>query len=324
MGSGGPARSSTGVGVARGVGVAPAHAAQRGDGAHAPRRTCPSSWAPSTGSSSRRPARSARSPRLISAGAGRRVRSCSWHRSTGWSPCCRLCVWCAVGARWSWWWHWFRERGEGRARRVRRGAAGHRGRRRGRGHRCSRSAPPCSWLLRLLFDTDPAAEVLSAARRRASRPALIGGDRVGRTTRGVLAARSPRDAARRAARGLGDRTDRRRERLRRRRQRAAGEPSADALVDEDPRTLLLGGISALVVGAPAWWLAWRPARAVPPRRPPDPARRGLPGGGVRRECDRRRSSPLLIIGYRRLRVRPRRRRIRGRSRGAHPRPRSAS
>ena len=44
------------------------------------------------------------------------------------------------------------------------------------------------------------------------------------------------------------------------------------LVDDDPRTLLLGGISALVVGGPAWWLAWRPGRTGEADAA-DPARR---------------------------------------------------
>jgi hypothetical protein len=44
------------------------------------------------------------------------------------------------------------------------------------------------------------------------------------------------------------------------------------LIDDDPRTLLLGGVSALVVGAPAWWLAWRPDRRTP-EDAADPARR---------------------------------------------------
>lgn len=45
------------------------------------------------------------------------------------------------------------------------------------------------------------------------------------------------------------------------------------LVDEDPRRLLLVGISALVVGAPAWVIAWRPAKAVTDEEARDPARR---------------------------------------------------
>jgi hypothetical protein len=44
-------------------------------------------------------------------------------------------------------------------------------------------------------------------------------------------------------------------------------------VGDDPRTLLLGGISALVVGATAWAITWRPARAVDAEEAADPARR---------------------------------------------------
>ncbi|TFD31254.1 hypothetical protein E3T49_06395 [Cryobacterium cryoconiti] len=36
------------------------------------------------------------------------------------------------------------------------------------------------------------------------------------------------------------------------------------LAGSDTRTLLLGGISALVVGGPVWWAAWRPALPVEP------------------------------------------------------------
>lgn len=35
-----------------------------------------------------------------------------------------------------------------------------------------------------------------------------------------------------------------------------------ALFGDDPRTLVFGGLSALIVGAPAWWVAWRPAHRV--------------------------------------------------------------
>lgn len=33
---------------------------------------------------------------------------------------------------------------------------------------------------------------------------------------------------------------------------------APTLVESDPRTLLFGGISSFVVGAPLWWIVWRP------------------------------------------------------------------
>jgi hypothetical protein len=35
------------------------------------------------------------------------------------------------------------------------------------------------------------------------------------------------------------------------------------LAGSDTRTLLLGGISALVVGGPVWWMAWQPAKPLP-------------------------------------------------------------
>jgi Domain of unknown function (DUF5671) len=35
-----------------------------------------------------------------------------------------------------------------------------------------------------------------------------------------------------------------------------------SLAGSDPRTLLLGGISALVVGGPVWWLVWQPTAPV--------------------------------------------------------------
>ena len=41
----------------------------------------------------------------------------------------------------------------------------------------------------------------------------------------------------------------------------------------DTRSLLLGGISALVVGGPTWWLSWRPTRPVEPAEVADTGRR---------------------------------------------------
>ncbi|WP_130178631.1 DUF5671 domain-containing protein [Cryobacterium sp. SO1] len=46
------------------------------------------------------------------------------------------------------------------------------------------------------------------------------------------------------------------------------------LAGPDPRTLLLGGISSLLVGGPLWWFTWRPATATAPER------RGSPGRSV--------------------------------------------
>jgi hypothetical protein len=38
------------------------------------------------------------------------------------------------------------------------------------------------------------------------------------------------------------------------------------LAGADPRTLLLGGISSVLVGGPLWWVTWRPATALEPER----------------------------------------------------------
>ncbi|MDF0515622.1 DUF5671 domain-containing protein [Agromyces sp. H3Y2-19a] len=39
------------------------------------------------------------------------------------------------------------------------------------------------------------------------------------------------------------------------------------------RVLLLGGLSALVVGGPTWWVSWRPTRSAEPDEAADPGRR---------------------------------------------------
>jgi hypothetical protein len=38
------------------------------------------------------------------------------------------------------------------------------------------------------------------------------------------------------------------------------------LAGADPRTLLLGGISSVLVGGPLWWVTWRPLTALEPER----------------------------------------------------------
>lgn len=43
---------------------------------------------------------------------------------------------------------------------------------------------------------------------------------------------------------------------------------ATPLAGEDTRTLLLGGVSALVVGGPVWWLTWRPLDPADATAPP--------------------------------------------------------
>lgn len=124
--------------------------------------------------------------------------------------------------------------------------------------------------LRLLFDTDPAAEVVKDL-DVAIAAALIGGIVWVYHAR-VLASRSPR--TRRAGRlvvsaialigaasGFGVVVN------------ALLATFAGAVVGEDSRTLLLGGISALLVGGTAWAITWRPARAVDADEAADPARR---------------------------------------------------
>lgn len=48
---------------------------------------------------------------------------------------------------------------------------------------------------------------------------------------------------------------------------------ASPLAGSDNRTLLLGGLSALAVGAPVWWLSWGPTRRADPAEVADAGRR---------------------------------------------------
>ncbi|HKH09462.1 MAG TPA: DUF5671 domain-containing protein [Agromyces sp.] len=48
---------------------------------------------------------------------------------------------------------------------------------------------------------------------------------------------------------------------------------ASPLAASDTRTLLLGGVSALIVGGPVWWLNWRPTRRMGSAELVDPGRR---------------------------------------------------
>ncbi|WP_228484837.1 DUF5671 domain-containing protein [Microbacterium cremeum] len=183
-------------------------------------------------------------------------------------PVLRGLVWLALGAL-EWWWHWFRE-----------------GARRAPGAFAAvllvivigASAATALFslgtvvfvLLRVLFDTDPLAEVLAPMDVAVS--AVLVGAFVWVYHASVLAARSERvrGAGRLvvsaialigAASGFGVVVN------------ALLAAVGPALVDDDPRTLLLGGISALVVGVPAWVIAWRPARTVTTADAADPARR---------------------------------------------------
>ena len=48
---------------------------------------------------------------------------------------------------------------------------------------------------------------------------------------------------------------------------------ASPLAASGERTLLLGGLSALIVGAPVWWLSWEPTRRAAPAEAADAGRR---------------------------------------------------
>ena len=172
-------------------------------------------------------------------------------------PVLQAAVWAVIGAA-IWWWHWHREGG---AR-----AAG--------GFAAvllvavaSIAAAAALFalgtvlhvVLRLVFRAAPTAEVL-APLDTALATALVAGI-VWAYHAGLMQQRTApvRRAARLALSGIG----------------LIGAASgfgvvvnallataAPTLADSSPLTLLLGGLSALIVGAPVWWLAWRPAHAA--------------------------------------------------------------
>ncbi len=189
--------------------------------------------------------------------------------SQSWSTAAaQALAWALVGAV-VWWWHWFVEGGRdapgsfapvvlvivvGAAAATTLYATGF----------------ALFTLLRVLFDDDPVAEVM-ASLDVAIAAALIGGI-VWAYHAQVVARRS--EGVRRGARLLVSAVA------------LIGAASgfgvvingllatlSPNLVDDDPRTLLLGGLSALVVGAPAWWFAWQPTRAASADDAADRARR---------------------------------------------------
>jgi len=125
-------------------------------------------------------------------------------------------------------------------------------------------------VLRVLFDTDPMSQILSVLDTAVA--AALVGDILWAYHAPALAKRgeSTTDASRLvtsavaligAASGFGVVIN------------ALLATFTSTLVYDDPRTLLLGGLSALVVGLPAWWIAWRPTRAVSPEAAADTGRR---------------------------------------------------
>ncbi|MGX1159465.1 hypothetical protein FBY31_2168 [Arthrobacter sp. SLBN-100] len=186
-----------------------------------------------------------------------------------WFPVLRSLVW-ATGGITVWWWHWFREGG----RRFTTGlvdvtiialgifAAGITA--------LGGGGVILFVVLRLGFDpTDPASELLEPL-APALAAALIGA-LIWRYHRTAAAGRSP--GAKRAgllvtsavalaaaASGVGVIIN------------ATLAAAVSPLAGGATRTLLLGGISSLLVGAPVWWLAWKPTRQpqsaddIPPGR----------------------------------------------------------
>ena len=191
------------------------------------------------------------------------VSSRPWILETG-----QALAWALIGAA-VWWWHWTRERG--------RDAQG--------GFASvllvvtvAASAALTLFavgvllfvLLQLVFATGAPAEILRPV-DTAVASALVGG--VLWTAQGRILAARPgpvRRAARLlvsaialvgAASGLGVVVN------------ALLASLVTPLIDSEPRTLLLAGLSALVVGLVVWWISWRPTRTVPAEEAATTARR---------------------------------------------------
>ncbi|WP_448006563.1 DUF5671 domain-containing protein [Agromyces bauzanensis] len=168
-------------------------------------------------------------------------------------------IWAAVGGL-IWWWHWYRDG----TKRLNTGLAavalvvvGVMG----AGILMLGGLGTTLYVgLRLAFDpSDPAGEILRPLGTALA--ALLVGAVVWLHHRGIAAERS--DDTRRAsmlvmsavglaaaASGIGVVLN------------ATLAAIASPLAASDTRALLLGGISALVVGGPVWWLSWKPARRV--------------------------------------------------------------
>ncbi|MEU1970930.1 DUF5671 domain-containing protein [Microbacterium sp. NPDC019599] len=177
-------------------------------------------------------------------------------------------VWAVIGAV-VWWWHWSAERGRTApgafapvALVIVVGAAA--------ATALFGAGATLFVVLRLLFDDDPFAEVTASLDVWLA-AALIGGivwayhsqvvvwrsEAVRRGARLVVSA----VALIGAASGFGVVVN------------ALLASLSANLVEDDPRTILLGGLSAMIIGVPAWWLAWQPTRATTADEAADRARR---------------------------------------------------
>lgn len=174
-----------------------------------------------------------------------------------WQPVLRALVW-AVGGGIVWWWHWIRDRGRQQQTAlvdvaligVGIFAAGITA--------LVGAGVVVFVLLRMAFDrSDPMDELLaplgSAIAALAVGALVWRYHRVSGTLRSVATHRASLlvtsgVALAAAASGIGVVIN------------AALAMAVSPLAGSSPRTLLLGGISSLLVGGPVWWQAWKPAR----------------------------------------------------------------
>jgi hypothetical protein len=191
------------------------------------------------------------------------VDSLPWHTRV-----LQALIWCVIGAL-VWWWHWYRERASAMAGAfsqvllvivVGASAAG----------ALFSLGTVLHVVHRLLFDDDPVADAL-APLDVAIAGALVGAIVAVFHAR-LLPVRGPRvrEAARLTVAGVA----------------VIGVASGFGVVvnallaglnatifGDDPRALLLGGLSALLVGAPTWWAVWGASRSATDAGTTDIARR---------------------------------------------------
>ncbi len=189
-------------------------------------------------------------------------------RSAWFVPVLQALVWAAIGAV-VWWWHWLRERASTAPGDfgavllvIIHGAAA--------ATTLFATGTVLHVVLRLLLDSDPTAEILRPL-GTAVGAALVGAIIWVFHDRDLpLRSSRVREAGRLvvsgialigAASGFGVVIN------------ALLASLGPQLIESDHRTLLLGGVSALLVGGPVWWLAWRPTRQTTPEEAGETARR---------------------------------------------------
>ncbi|POH65230.1 MULTISPECIES: DUF5671 domain-containing protein [Cryobacterium] len=185
--------------------------------------------------------------------------------SPWWTGAVQALVWAAGGAS-VWWWHWRRDGGRTAGTALAGVALVGVGILGGALLTLAGTGTVVFVLLRLAVDSTDAVAVVCEPLGPAIAAALVGG-LIWVYHRGVVRRRTAavRQASTlvtsgislvAAATGLGVIVN------------ALLATATTPLAGSDPRTLLLGGISSLLVGGPVWWLTWRPATgpAADPRR----------------------------------------------------------